>query len=149
MGVVYKVKFPDGSFYIGATVNLENRMMQHRYNSTNKPLKEKIKEFKMSKADFIQLFSVLHEGEDFREIEKEIIERCKSSELLLNVSGVKYYYKGYTYTGRRRLEFTVENNIYVSAQSMMKDMELDIEGLISKLITDAELIKQEAAKGKG
>lgn len=140
MGVVYQITFPDGTFYIGATINLKNRIMQHRYHASNKNLKAKIKEYKMSKDEFIQLFVIIYEGDHFQDIEKETIQNLKETGLCLNIAGVKYYHKRANHVGPRRLHCTVQKSVYVMAEALMEEMGLDTKELITMLI------KQETAR---
>jgi len=88
MGVVYKINFPDGSFYIGSTQCIQSRIHQHK-NQPSKRIKEKLDEYNFSISEFRDLFSVLHEGEDFREVEKDIIELLRNDLFILNTVGVK------------------------------------------------------------
>ena len=146
MGVVYKVIFPDGSFYIGATINLKNRMMQHRYHATNKLLKAKIKEFKMSKDAFIELFSILHEGDDFREVEGDIIRRVKGQKLCLNMAGVRWCHPDKIC--RRIIKCTVKHNIYLLFKEIEESLNSNTEGAIEylvKLHQDAQLRSDDAS----
>ena len=133
-GFVYKIKFPDGSFYIGATINFENRIWQHRYHCTSKPLKEKIKEFKVSKKDFPSFFSVLHSGEDFKEVESRIIQKLRNSPFILNTAGVRAYWKP---SGKdRRVSFKVKQ-VELDRLLELSGLEgIGMEGYLSKMVTE-------------
>ncbi len=133
-GVVYKIKFPDGSFYIGATINLENRIWQHRYHCTNKILKEKIKEFKVLKKDFPSFFSVLHTGEDYTEVESRIIQKLRGSPFILNTAGVRAYWKP---SGKdRRISFKVKQ-VELDRLLELSDLEgIGLQDYLSKMVTE-------------
>ena len=107
MGVVYKITFPDGTFYIGCTINLESRILQHRYIMKDSLLGRKIKQFKMSRKEFIELFSVLYDGEDYKYTEEQEIEKVKEDRLCLNMVGVRYFYKSFIGRSLRKTRPTI------------------------------------------
>lgn len=71
---VYKITNPKGEIYIGQSLNIENRMIQHKQNSSNVRLRESIKKY------------------GFGNHEIEILVECEASELKIKE---RYYIRKY------------------------------------------------------
>ena len=131
MGVVYKMIFPDGSFYIGSTVNLENRMKAHRA-TPNKLVGVKTKEFPMTMQEFREIFHVIYEGDDYKEYESDLIRQSRGNELCLNMVGIMYCHP--VKICRRKIECTVEYDVYCAFENIKEILECGSEGVMNYLI---------------
>ena len=81
MGYVYKIKFPEGKYYIGSTNNLRARMSNHRSSG---PLSSRIKELNYTVDMLIENASILYQGNRYVEAEKRIIFTSRDCSDMLN-----------------------------------------------------------------
>ncbi len=93
MGVVYKITFPDGEFYIGSTNEYKDRQAQHMF-SPSKKIKEMIIKYDCNLKEFRSFFEIICTCENHKEVEKTIIYEHKDSDLILNKMGVPWGVKG-------------------------------------------------------
>ena len=85
-GVVYKIIFPDGSFYIGATSNFHARIRQH-YRKPSILIEDKINYFTLTLSEFESLFEIIDDyNEDYFFLEKKRIWESKDDFFCLNKS---------------------------------------------------------------
>jgi len=86
---IYKLSFPDGSFYIGSTTNFRQRLSGYKSSfknsigSVNKLIAAKANEFDVV---FFDIMYVVQEHEELRCVENEYIKSSIGNPLLLNRS---------------------------------------------------------------
>jgi len=82
-GVVYRIDFPDGYFYIGKTRNILNRMRGH-FSTPNGKLYTRAKKYCLCVEHLMQFTSILYEGEDYSKQEFIEINKMRDDEFILN-----------------------------------------------------------------
>ena len=82
MPVVYKIIFPDGCFYIGATKCLDSRLHGHWASRTY--VSDKIKESFKNYNRLDRATIIIHYGEDYIEVEKQAIFHERNNIALIN-----------------------------------------------------------------
>jgi len=82
MGCVYKIIFPSGFFYIGATESIESRLYGHwsAKNYVSDRIREEFSSYKkLNRATIVEYY-----GDDFKREEKELIYFEKDNPQLMN-----------------------------------------------------------------
>jgi hypothetical protein len=82
MGVVYKILFPCGRFYIGATDNILQRISQHY--SAKSSVGDLVKKYKMSIDDLMDLVTFLYDGNNYKSEETQAIYSNRNDPYILN-----------------------------------------------------------------
>jgi hypothetical protein len=94
---VYKMQFPDGSFYIGSTEDLAQRIsgyisaFKHSIGSVNRLIADKVYNF--DRVEFI-IMHIVPEQEPTRQKENEILKQHIGNPILLNRSKSAYNNSG-------------------------------------------------------
>lgn len=85
--IVYKLIFPDGTFYIGCTKNLKKRLREHNFYGKNKKnhqrVSSKINQYGINNFITETLFSIENKELAFK-LERKIILSNKENSLMLN-----------------------------------------------------------------
>ena len=80
MGVVYKIILPDNYYYIGSTKDLKIRLRQHKNDGS--PVYDHCMKNNIDTSDIRVI--VLHESENFRQVEIKILRELTNKSRYLN-----------------------------------------------------------------
>jgi len=82
MGVVYKINFPDGRFYIGAAEDFGTRIYSHWTGRGY--VSKAAREFFAYKEYLSECSYVMYRGDSYKEVEKKMIYKSRDNPLMMN-----------------------------------------------------------------
>ena len=83
MGVVYRIDFPDGYFYIGKSKDVVKRIMQH-YSSKDSHVYARAKKYCLCAEHLMQFTSILYRGDDYFKQEFVEINKVAKDKFIIN-----------------------------------------------------------------
>ena len=134
MGVVYRITFPDGEFYIGSTNEYKDRQAQHMF-SPSKKIKEMLIKYDCNLKEFRSFFEIICTCKNYKEAEKAIIYEHKDSDLILNTMGVTRGVKG---KGGKRVNIWIPEEDHKEVMKAKKTHGVALGKILVKLIKEEE-----------